>query len=99
VAATQPVAYCKLLTLLVPREHKVQHSNAIKNLTDEELDAVIEHLKASLEAQAQTAKVIEGTAEPVALLGSGRPQGPAVRCPTLAVTHGASCWRGWWLRP
>jgi hypothetical protein len=67
VAATRPAAYCKLLTLLVPREHKVQHSNAIKNLTDEELDAMIDHLKASLEAQAQTAKVIEGTAEPVAL--------------------------------
>jgi hypothetical protein len=67
VRRTQPAAYLKILALLVAREHKVEHSNAIKNLTDEQLDAMIEHLKASLEAQAQTAKVIEGIAEPAAL--------------------------------
>ena len=44
--------------LLVPREH----SNAIKNLTDEQLEAMIEHFKASLEAEAQS--VIEGEAVP-----------------------------------
>ena len=35
------------------------------DLTDEQLEAMIEHLKASLEAQAQSAKVIEGEAEVV----------------------------------
>ena len=55
----------RCLTLLVPREHKVEHSNAIKDLTDEQLEAMIEYLKASLEAQAQSAKVIEGEAEVV----------------------------------
>ena len=60
VRRTQPAAYLKILALLVPREHKVEHSNAIKDLTDEQLEAMIEHLKASLEAQAQSAKVIDG---------------------------------------
>ena len=55
----------KICALLVPREMKVEHSNAIKHLTDEQLEAMIEHLKASLEAQAQSAKVIEGYPEAV----------------------------------
>jgi hypothetical protein len=54
----QPAAYMKICALLVPREHKVEHSNAIEALTDEELEAMIEHLKASLAAQAQGAAVI-----------------------------------------
>jgi hypothetical protein len=60
VRRTQPAAYLKILALLVPREHKVEHSNALKDLTDEQLEAMIEHLKASLEAQAQSAKLIDG---------------------------------------
>src|SRR5437016_1503309 len=60
VAREQPASYLKILGLLVPREHKVEHSNAIKNLTDEQLEAMIEHLEVSLETQAQSAKVIEG---------------------------------------
>ena len=65
VRRTQPAAYLKILTLLCPREHKVEHNNLIKELTDEQLEAMIEHLKASLEAQAQSPKVIEGHAEVV----------------------------------
>src|SRR5260370_41065977 len=60
VRRTQPAAYLKILALLVPREHKVEHNNPLKELTDEQLDAMIEHLQASLEAQAQSAKVIDG---------------------------------------
>ena len=52
VRRTQPAAYLKILALLVPREHKVQHSNPIKDLTDEQLEAMIEYIKTSLEAQA-----------------------------------------------
>ena len=44
----------------MPREMKIEHSNVIKSLSDEELEAMIEHLKASLEAQAQGAKVVDG---------------------------------------
>jgi DNA-binding MarR family transcriptional regulator len=64
VAKEQPASYLKILALLVPREHKIEHSNALKNLTDEQLDAMIEYLKASLEAQAQTAQAIEGESVP-----------------------------------
>ena len=54
----------KVLALLIPREHKVEHSNALKNLADEQLEAMVEYLEASLEAQAGgAAKVIEGTIE------------------------------------
>ena len=68
VRRTQPAAYLKILALLVPREHKVEHRNPLKELTDEELEAMIEYLEASLEAQAQSAKVIEGEAEVVSSL-------------------------------
>jgi hypothetical protein len=65
VRRESPAAYLKVCAMLVPREMKVEHSNAIKDLTDEQLEAMIEHLKASLEAQAQSAKVIEGEAKVV----------------------------------
>jgi len=37
VRRTQTGVYLKVLALLVPREHKVEHSNAISCLSDEEL--------------------------------------------------------------
>ena len=77
VRRESPAAYLKVCAMLVPREMKVEHSNAIKDLTDEQLEAMIEHLKASLEAQAQSAKVIEGEAEVV-------PSLPAPARPTKA---------------
>ena len=52
-----------MAVLLVPKEHKLEHSNAISSLSDEELDAAIEHFKAKLAARAgETAKIIEGEA-------------------------------------
>jgi hypothetical protein len=65
VRRTQPAAYLKILALLVSREHKVEHSNAIKEMTDEQLERSIEILKemiAKRDAEAN-AKVIEGEAE------------------------------------
>ena len=65
VRRTQPAAYLKILTLLCPREHKVEHSNPLKDLTDEQLEAMIEYIETSLAAQAGgPVKVIEATAEP-----------------------------------
>jgi hypothetical protein len=64
VRKQQPAAYMKICALLVPREMKVEHSGGVKDLTDEQLEAMIEYLEASLEAQAQSAKVIEGEAVP-----------------------------------
>jgi hypothetical protein len=77
VRKEQPAAYIKICALLVPREMRVEHSNPLKSLTDEQLDAMIEHLTASLEAQAQSAKVIEGEAGVV-------PSLPAPARPTKA---------------
>src|SRR5215469_10039548 len=68
VRRTQPAAYLKILALLCPREHKVEQSNVIKSLSDQELEAMIEYLKTSLEAQAGApAKMIEGTIEPISV--------------------------------
>src|SRR5262245_40900056 len=68
VRRTQPAAYLKILALLVPREHKVEHSNPLKKLTDEQLEAMIAYLETSLAAQAgASAKMIEGTIEPISV--------------------------------
>src|SRR5262245_66565959 len=76
VRRESPAAYLKVCAMLVPKEMKVEHSSGLKDLTDEQLDAMIEHFKA-LEAQAQSAKVIEGEAEVVQSL-------PAPARPTKA---------------
>ena len=67
VRRDQPGVYLKVLALLIPREHKVQHSNPLKDLTDEQLEDMIEYIETSLAAQAGgSARVIEGTIEPAA---------------------------------
>src|SRR5262245_41098299 len=68
VRQTQPGVYLKVLALLIPREHKVEHSNPLKDLTDEQLEAMIEYIETSLAAQAgRSVKLIEGTIEPTAV--------------------------------
>jgi hypothetical protein len=62
VRRTQPAAYLKILALLMPREHKVEHRNLLKEMTDEELEAAIEFIQKMLATQAEKAKVIDGTA-------------------------------------
>jgi hypothetical protein len=66
VRREQPGVYLRCLTLLVPREHKVEHRSPVKDMTDEELDAAIEFIEKMLATQAEKAKVIDG-AEPTAL--------------------------------
>ena len=60
VRRTQPAAYLKILALLMPREHKVEHRNPVKDMTDEELEAAIEFINKMLATQAEKAKVIDG---------------------------------------
>jgi hypothetical protein len=68
VRKNQPAAYCKLLTWLCPRDVKVEHSGGVKAMSDEEIEQAIELIQTMLAARAgEAAKVIEGTAEPVAL--------------------------------
>ena len=66
VRRTQPAAYLKILAPLVPREHKVEHSNAIKDMTTEQIERSIEFIKEQLAKRdaAANAKVIEGEATP-----------------------------------
>ena len=74
VAKEQPASYLKILSLLVPREYKVEHSNPLKGLTDEQLEAMVEYLETSLEAQARgSVRVIEGTIEPTAAEATAPP--------------------------
>ena len=76
VRREQPGVYLRCLTLLVPREHKAEHSNPIKDMTDQQIERsieVIEQILAEREAGAN-AKVIEEEAEVVPSLpapGSG----------------------------
>ena len=79
VRRTQPAAYLKILTLLCPREHKVEHRNLIKAMTDEQIEQAIEAIQTMLAARAGGAvKVIEGTAEPAALPAPNGPSPEAV---------------------
>jgi len=65
VRREQPGVYLRCLTLLIPREHRVERSNLLKDLTDEQLEDMIEYIKTSLEAQAGGhVRVIEGMKEP-----------------------------------
>ena len=74
VAREQPASYLKILGLLVPREHKVEHSNPLKGLTDEQLEAMIEYIETSLAAQAGAPpKMIEGTIEPTTVPATALP--------------------------
>jgi hypothetical protein len=67
VRRTHPAAYLKICALLIPREMKVERSDGVSSLSDEELEQAIASIRAMLAAQAENAKVIEGTAEPAAL--------------------------------
>jgi hypothetical protein len=68
VRRDQPGVWLKVIAMLVPREHKVEHRNPVKELSDEQLEAAIEYIEAALAAKAgDQAKVIEGIAEPAAL--------------------------------
>jgi len=44
-----PVAYIKICALSVPCERKVEHSQGVKTMTDEQLEAAIDAMKAMLE--------------------------------------------------
>ena len=64
----QPAVFLKLLVLLVPREMAIEHKSSIKAMTDEQFEQAIEVIQGMLAARTgEAAKVIEGTAETVAL--------------------------------
>jgi hypothetical protein len=68
VRRESPASYLKVCAMLVPREMKVEHQNRLGQLTDEQLDEAIAMLEEMLARRSgETAKVIEGTAEPATL--------------------------------
>jgi hypothetical protein len=66
VAKQQPAAYLRCLTMLVPKEMKVEQTGGIKAMTDEQLDAAIGALQDLLNRRALAAqgKLIEGSVTP-----------------------------------
>jgi len=78
----QPAAYMKICALLVPREMKIQQTNPIKELSDEELEAAIAAVRELLKQRAAgiDAKLVEcEVVEPAALPAPRRPQRKASR--------------------
>src|SRR5262245_20658014 len=68
VRKNQPAAYMKICALLIPKEMKVEHSGAVKAMTDEQLEAAFELLQGMVDQRLdEKAKLIEGTAETVAV--------------------------------
>jgi hypothetical protein len=78
VRKNQPAAYCKLLTLLCPRDVKVEHSGGVKAMSDEQIEQAIEAIQNMLAARAgENAKVIEGIVEPSGNVGEvAKPRKP-----------------------
>ena len=64
VRMRQPAAYLKVLALLVPREHKVELTNAYEGLSTEQIEAYIAAIQDRLDRRAagDQAKVIDGEA-------------------------------------
>src|SRR5262249_13368418 len=72
VRRESPASYLKVCAMLVPREMQIEHTNRIKQMTDEQIEEAIQTMLAAQAGEA--AKVIEGTAEPAALPA---PHGPS----------------------
>ena len=63
-----PLGYVKVLGHLVPRETRVEHSQSLKSMSDEELEAAIAAIRQMLEDHAgDGTKVINGAGGPAAL--------------------------------
>src|SRR5437763_10766286 len=72
VRRDHPGIYLKVLASLIPRQDKLEHTNTIKTMTDEELESAIAFLHEMMVAQAVgSAHLVEMKAEPAALPVSG----------------------------
>ena len=72
VRRDQPGVYLKVVALLIPRQDKLEHTNTIKTMTDEELESAIAILNEIMAAQAVgSAHLIEMKAQPAALPAPG----------------------------
>jgi Ni,Fe-hydrogenase maturation factor len=74
VRKQQPAAYMKICALLVPREMKVEHTQGLASLTDEQIETAIAAIREMLDQREKAldaGQLIEGKAEPVALPAPG----------------------------
>ena len=72
VRRDQPGIYLRVLALLIPRQDKLEHTNTIKTMTDEELEGAIAFLHEMMTARTVgSAHLVEMKAEPVALPAPG----------------------------
>src|SRR5262249_40807093 len=76
VREENPAMYLKVIAMVLPRQHKVEHRNPLKEMTDEQLERGIELIKQMIAERdaAANAKVIEGEAKVV----------PSLPAPTAA---------------
>jgi len=87
VRRDQPGIYLKVLALLIPRQDKLEHTNTIKTMTDEELESAIAFLHEMIAAQAVgSAQLVEMKAEPAALPAPDGPSPEAALEATLEPT-------------
>jgi hypothetical protein len=88
VRRDQPGVWLKVLAMLIPREHRVEYSNSLKNWTDEELEAGIDLVKQMLESRAAASgALIEGTAKPVSMLAHAELEQPQRKRPNRLLEH------------
>jgi hypothetical protein len=87
VRTETPTADLRVCAMLVPKELKLEHSQAVKALSDEQIEQTIEYIQTMLAAQAgEAAKVIEGMTEPAALPAPNGPSPEAALEATLEPT-------------
>src|SRR5262245_37157680 len=75
VRRMQPAVYMKICALLVPREMKIEQTNRITDLSDEQLDAMIAPREESIARRAAggDAKLSDGTVEATAVEATALP--------------------------
>jgi hypothetical protein len=75
VRRRQPAAYLKICALLVPRQHKVEHTNTYEGLSTEQIRAYIEAIQERLDRRAagHPAKVIDCEAVETAAIATTTP--------------------------
>ena len=66
VRRMQPASYLKILALLVPREHRVEHSNPLSGLSDEMLANMIAELEERIARRVAAGEAKQIDVEPTA---------------------------------
>lgn len=61
VMRESPAIFLKMLVLLVPREMQIEHSGAVKEMTDQQIDDAIAAIKVMIADRERAAKTIDVT--------------------------------------